>query len=296
MIKYVLECPSCVARFELKKYEPESRVRCRKCKAVVVVPSEPGGGTAQTREEKPLDPELRKKLIGILSLRKLALISSLLALALAGGIYILLRRGESPSPESAARVPERVTLARMPELNRHLAQPLGRAFSWEYVTSSGQSEEWKVVQVGVGPEQEPEFDLQMSTSAGGYRRTLRVLRDGVHLMSEIRPDGRYVYAPPLKLVPMPMHLDDAWEYAGEARKEGGGSEKWSVRFVGLRGENVDSRAGKLPCIRVELSGTVGARRLDESLWYALGVGLVKREIRADGRAEETLLRKYSRSP
>jgi hypothetical protein len=288
MVRYVLECPKCLGRFELKKYVPEKRVRCRKCEAVVIVPREDGGGEAK-KPDKPLDPRLRKKLIEILSLKKLACLSLLLAAALAGGLYILVRRGEARAQEVEKKPEERITLENIGEFRRKLAYPLGRGFSWEYATPKG-PEVRKVVLAAQGPEGEPEFEV----AAPGSRQTLRVKKDGVYLVSEVRTDGgTYAFTPPLLLVRYPLYYHDKWTYEGACGRAGGAAERWSLEFDVTIPEHVETPAGKMASFKVLVEGTCGGRKVKEVLWYANGVGLVKRASLVDGKVEETVLTQFT---
>jgi hypothetical protein len=299
MTRYVLECPKCLTRFELLKYEPEERTRCRKCRAVMIVPAAPGAeAPPEAKAARPLDPEIRRKLVGILSIRKLALVSCLLAMALAGGFYVLIRKSEARAAEPKP-VEEKITLQSLPRKNPQLAMPLGPGFSWEYAGPGGAVEKREVVQGAVGPGGEPEFDVQVRGPAGSVRQTLRVSggnRDvaGVYLISELRSDGRYVFTPPLKLIPIPMHLDDTWTYEGTCAKEGGGAETWKLEFSGQRrAEAIEGIAGKAHCVPFFIEGVCGGRKVEEVHWFANGVGLVKRVAKVDGKPVEYLLKKYT---
>ncbi len=301
MARYVLECPKCLARFELLKYEPDARTRCRKCKSVVIIPAAPGEAP-QAAAARELDPEIRKKLVGILSIRKLALVSFLLAVAFAGGFYILVRKGEARTAEARPVEAEKITLQNLPRRNPSLAMPLGPGFSWEYAGPGGATERREVVQGAVGPGGEPEFDVQVKGPEGALRQTLRVLSgdkdlSGIYLVSELRSDGRYVFTPPLKLIPIPMHLDDTWSYEGTCAKEGGGSEAWKLEFSGQRrAETIEGPAGKAHCVPFFVEGARAGRKVEEIWWFANGVGLVKRVAKVGGKLDEFVLRKFTQRP
>jgi hypothetical protein len=285
MIKYVLECPECESRFELAAYAPEKRVRCRKCDAVVIIPFAPGDAAPpRPGEGKPLKPELRAKVVRALSLRKLVLMAFLLAVAAAGGGYILVKKREAGPAAPPAPPEERITLGKVALENPKRALPLGAGFSWEYDLSGGGTEVRQVVQAGLSPSQEPEYDLVVRGSSQTVRQTLRVLRDGLYVASEIRSDGKREYKSPVLFLPHPMFSDAAWTQDGE---------QWKVDCVPTLVELVECPAGKWSCFRVELKGTKGGRPVEEVHWYAKGVGLVKRRTKADGGAEEAVLRKYT---
>lgn len=294
MAKYLLECPECEARFELKKYAPDSRVRCGKCDAVVVIPYAPGDGPpAKASAGKPLDPELRKKVVRALSLRKLGLVAFLLAMAAAGGLYILVKKREAGPAAPPAAPEERMTLQKVTQLNRTLVLPLGAGFSWEYAVTGGGTEYRQVVAAGLSPSQDPEFDLVIRGSSLTSRQSLRVLNDGVYLATEIRSDGRRDHKPPVLIVPHPMYSDAPWTQSGEGTREGGVKEKWKVDCNVTLLEQVETPAGKFPCFRVEMKGVRGGKAVEEIHWYAKGVGLVKRQSKLETGVEEAVLRKYT---
>ncbi len=297
MTKYVLECPQCLARFNLRRHVPGRRVRCRKCRTVVMIPDVSGGPpAAEAAAEKPLPPDLRRKLVRALSLPRLALVALLLTASLVGAAVALVRkRGEmGAAPPGPPPEPPRLTLDRLAAANRLLAFPLGRGFAWEYALEGGGTEERRVVLLSRGLEDEPLADLGITGSLETGRLTFRVSADGVYLLSEVRGEARHRFSPPLRVVPHPLYLGDAWEYRGARLREGGGAEEWDLKFSALdRPEVVDSGMGRQTCFRVEVQGTRGTRRLEETLWYAKGVGLVKRLTREDGRREEALLLKFA---
>lgn len=292
MTKYVLECPECEARFELREYAPEKRVRCRKCDTVVEIPYAPGD-RPPAKEKAELRPELRSKVVRALSLRKLGLVAFLLAVAAAGGFYILVKKHEAGPAAPPAAPEERITLQRVTLLNRTLVLPLGAGFSWEYALAGGGTEMRQVVQAGLSPAQEPEYDLVVRGSSLTSRQSLRVLRDGVYLATEIRSDGKREFKPPVLLVPHPMYSDAPWTQSGEEGREGGAREKWKVDCVTTLLEQVETPAGKFPCFRVEMKGVRGGKPVEEIHWYAKGVGLVKRKTKLEDGVEEAVLKKYT---
>src|SRR6188474_1809398 len=112
MTKYLLECPDCEARFDLRKYAPERRVRCENCGAVVVIPYAPGDPAGEKAAPKELPPELRRKVVRALSLRRLTFLAVLLSVAAAGGAAILLQRREArraavPKPPEPPKVTQK---------------------------------------------------------------------------------------------------------------------------------------------------------------------------------------------
>ncbi len=296
MAKYVLECPECDSRFELRKYAPEKRVRCRNCDAVVIIPYAPGDAPpVRPASPKALPPELRKKVVRALSIRKLALVAFLLAGAAAGGLVILIQKREAGPAAPPPPPEERITMQKVVDLNRTLVQPLGAGFSWDYDLSGGGREVRQVVQAGLSPSQDPEYDLVVRGSSLSTRQALRVLADGVYLASEIRSDGRRDYGPPILLIPHPMYSDIPWTQEGEGRRPGAAGEKWKVDCVTTLLEQVETPAGKFPCFRVEMKGIRGGLPVEEVCWYAKGVGLVKRRTKTEGGVEEAVLRRYTQT-
>lgn len=288
MTRYVLECPSCEARFELKKYAPEKRVHCRKCRAVVIIPSE---SAAPDSPAKPLDPRIQKKLARVFPLRKLALVAALLTAALAGGFYILLKKTEVRAAETARKPPEKVTLESLARMNPGLAFPLGRGFIWEYERSGGVTETRRVLQMAPGLEtDEPEGDL----IGTGLRQTFRVSHDGIYLLSEIGAGGKATLTKPMLWMPYPLYTDSHWEYEGEAQRHGLPPEPWSLSFKVLGVDPIDWGTGKKACFRLKVEGRKGDVTVDEILWYANGTGLVKQESKVDGRVETARLVRFTR--
>lgn len=287
MPRYVLECPACEARFELKKYVPEKRVHCRKCRSVVIVPPE---GGAPSGAAKTLDPRLQQKLSRVFSLKKLALVSALLAVALAGGSYILWQKGRSRL-DPPVKPPGKVTLESLARMNPGMAFPMGRGFVWEYELSGGVTETRRVPEMAAGLEtDEPEGDLILA----GARQTFRVTHDGVYLLAETRPGGKYSLSKPMLWAPYPMYSDSRWEYEGEAQRHGAPREKWSLSFQVQGLDSLDWGSGKKACFRLHVEGDKGGVKVDEVLWYANGTGLVKRASRVDGRMEEARLIRFTK--
>ncbi len=287
MARYVLECPACDARFELKKYAPDKRVHCRKCRAVVIIPAENGAASVPAR---PIDPRIQQKLARFFSLKKLALVSGLLALALAGGSYILWQKSRTRL-DPPAKPPEKVTLESLAKMNPGLAFPLGRGFVWEYELSGGVTETRRVPEMAAGLEtDEPEGDLILT----GARQTFRVSHDGVYLLSETRSGGKLTLSKPLLWAPYPMYSDSRWDYEGDAQRHGAPPEKWRLSFQVQGLDAIDWGAGRKLCFRLHIEGDKGGMKVDELLWYANGTGLVKRASRVDGRTEEARLVRFTK--
>lgn len=291
MSKYVLECPRCEARFELRKYAPDKRVHCRKCRAVVIIPSVPGAATGPAEAGKPLNPRLQEKLTRVFSLRKLALVSLLLAVALAGGFTILIKKSDLRAPAASKKPPEKMTLEGLAKANHALAFPLGAGYSWEYELSGGVTETRRVLTVAPGMEtEEPEAEFVQP----GLRQTFRVTSDGVYLLSEIGAGGKRTLSKPMLWVPVPMYTDSSWEYEGEALPHGAPPEKWKLAFKVQRLEALDWGAGRKSCFLLHVQGEKAGAKIEEFLWYSNGTGLVKRMSKLDGRVEEAKLTRFSK--
>ncbi len=295
MARYILECPQCLARFNLRRHVPGRRFRCRKCRTVIIIPEAPAQVQVPAgAERKPLSPELRAKVVNALALRRLALLATILTAVLAGATVAVVVKSErrfkpEPPPET------RLTLDKLAELNRLLALPLARGARWEYALAGGGTEERRVALLSRGLDDEPLADVGITGSLDAGRQTLRATREGISLVSEVRGDATYSYSPPLRVVPHPLYLGDAWKYQGSRVRDGGAAEEWALEYrVADRPEAVDSGVGRQTCFRVEVKGSRGPRKVEETLWYAKGVGLVKRLTRVDGRTEEALLMKMSR--
>lgn len=284
-MKYALECPGCLARFVLKRVVPGKRVRCRKCRAVIIIPDP--GGPPSSRE---LDPRLRRKLVGTLSLARLVAVAVLLVMALGAGLFILFEgrqalRVKAPAPRPVPKL----TLEDMGAVNRRVVLPLEQGFTWDYALQDGGTEQRRVVSVSTGPVGAPEYDLSViGGSREGYR-VLRVLGDGIYLISEVTPEGRAPFTPPMKLVSFPMYTDDRWSYEGGCARPGEGYEAWKLGFEVHGAERIECKEGSFVCFRLEVDGERGSKRFSETLWYAIGVGLVKRRTKVDGGMEEAVL-------
>lgn len=290
MTRYVLECPRCEARFDLKRYQPDQRVRCRKCRSVMAVP----GATEPNAPQTAIRGELRDRLVDTLGLKRLALASVLLLVSIIACAVLLARRAEAPPPAPEEKPPRVPTLETMAEENLMLVLPLGTGFSWEYLLKGGATEQRRVVLASRGLEDVPEFDLGITGSLEEGKRTLRVMRDGLYWVGESSPEGRFKFQPPLRLVPTPLYTDDAWSCRSERTRDGGGTEIWKIDYAVRGMESIEAAGEKRSCFRVDGKGTRGTRSVQETLWYCRGVGLVRRRTEVDGRVEEATLTAFKR--
>ena len=291
MTKYILECPECDARFELKKYVPDHRTRCRKCRSIMVIPRAPGDEAPPVETaSRHLDPRIRKKLVRVFSLKKLSAVALLLCAALVGASYILVKRNEARmEPAPAPEATPALNLDDVYKRNRLLALPLKSGFTWEYALTPGGMERQKVGMAAVGNVEGPEFNLGVIGSTQAGAQTLRVRRDGVYLLAETREGERAMFKPPRMVVPDPIFTDSEWEYEGERVVEGGVARPFKLYFKVTLVEVLKTRAGSFVCFRVEIRARKEQEEPDEVRWYAKGVGLVKRVTRIPGGVEESVL-------
>lgn len=288
MARYVLECPQCDARFNLRRYVANKRVRCRKCRAVVIIPAVEGLAPAPAARELP--PEVRRTLARVFSLPRLAAAAGVLVVVFLGGLYLLIRKSEArAAPEPEPRIDPPLTLEAVEAMRPTMALPLGRGMSWEYALSGGGTEVRRVAHLSRGPEGEPQFDIAVTGSRDPVPQTLRVTRDGVYLLSELRGGLRHTFDPPLRLAP--AFTDDRWTYEGDCHREGGGIEQCRIQFT-VAPEVVDCGLGRKLCYRVEMKGDRGYRKVDEVFWFAKGVGVVKRRTTDGDRVEEAVLTQF----
>ncbi len=291
MAQYVLECPACLARINLRRYIPRRRIRCPKCRAVVEIPVLEGAGPG----DAPGGPRLRERFGEILRLKRLAAVALLLVLALAAGFTILVRQREGRATAAEGAPEDLVTVATLPTVNRTLAIPLARGHSWEYSIKGGGTEERTVLRMVPGTDDAPEFEVVTRGTREAARQTLRAMKDGVYLVSEARGDARVSFEPPLRLVPRPLHTDDPpWTYEGDCVREGGAAERWRLEFTVKGAEAVNTGMGRQTATRIDICGKQGTTAVEESLWYVKGLGVVRRVTRLDDRVEEATLIKFVR--
>lgn len=280
MAKFVLECPKCEARFNLRKHVPGRRVRCRKCRAIVIIPNEDGTVPEFGDGKRRVDPELRKKLAAIFSVRKLALIAVLLAVALVGGAFILIqqyRTQRKVMAEEEEPGPREITPEIWARMNARVPYPLGAGFEWSYRLEGGGEHKRRVTNTSRGPGGEPQFDLTLTGVGRSRTLMLRVLPDGVYVIYEKIGVQRYDFDPPMLLVPLPLYLDSEWYYKGDYVLEGGAAETWDLKFRCQPTPPVTTVGGTRPAYQVFCSGVRGENQVAESTWYCVGVGVVKFE-------------------
>jgi hypothetical protein len=289
MPKLILECPACSTRFRLRRYEPEHRVRCRKCQAIVEVPVVPELLTPEDRAkyvEKPIDPAMQAKVVKVLSIKKLGILAILLAFAVAGATALLYKRATAPRiVEKPPKPPVMFDAKRLAATNPVLEYPMG--LGWEWVYAAGpEAEERRVTAESRGPNGEPQFELQISGyGAGVTRQLIRFMESGAFIVDETRNGARYSYNPPLPVARFPMMGGDTWTYSGEMARDGGSVEKVELLYQ-ISIEKLDKLAiGKLLTLKMEISGMRGQTRVAEKLWFGKGKGIVQRETQLADRVE-----------
>ncbi|MBI2898982.1 MAG: hypothetical protein HYY17_02245 [Planctomycetes bacterium] len=288
----VLECPNCSARFPLKRHEPDRRVRCRKCRATMIVPPLPWDAPSAPAAPAELPPEVREKLKRAYPIRARLAVSAALVLAVAVGVFILVRRIERRPVAAPVAEPEPpMSFSKVFEENRKSAFPLKLGFEWSYAAGS-LVDERRVIASHLGPGNEPQFEIAVTRPSGAFRRLVRCTNDGPLLVEETTAaGGKRVFRPPMPLLPRPLHTDSLWSWRGTVEEEGAATE-WSLEFRVTTVESLTTPAGTFSSFRVEAAGTRGSAPVREVEWYALGVGLVKR----DAGGESWILRKHARPP
>lgn len=276
----VLECPACTAKFNLKRYVAEKRIRCRKCSAIVELPALQGQAA-----EPAAPPRRAAPLLGWAILTGVSLV---ILMPLGFFSYVAWEEAERRSivgpPESMPRGP--IRLEEMQAMAATMPIPLSRGTAWEY-ECGGELETQAVVSVvggdGVRP---PEAAVRVRRRSHEETRTYRIERDGVYWIKLDESE----FVPPLKVAALPLNMDSEWS-GGETFA---GNELWSLRFAADGAETITVPAGTFACTRVVVTGARGNVDWVERLWIAKGVGVVKREAPADPTCPLHLLK--ARSP
>jgi hypothetical protein len=277
-LSMVLECPACAARFTLRRYEPDGRVRCRKCRAVVILPPlQPQTPEAPARAAVP--PRLRRALLR--SLRRAILLAAASAAVLVPlGWYAWTAYETSSRPPALAgpsgpqgpwrRAEAAEALYRMPF-------PLAHGLVWDYDCGPDLERHAVVSETGGDGKAAPEYVVRITRRSGEERRTYRLERDGVYWTRREAGGEALDFSPPLRIAALPLSTDGGWS-SGEVRL---GAEVWSLHFAGDGAESLTLPAGTFACTRVRVTGSRGGASWNETLWFAKGVGIVKREAPSD---------------
>lgn len=286
-MQLVLECPKCMARFNLKKHVPEKRVRCRKCQEPMMVPhlpwETPPAAQAPSAE---LTPEVQATLKKAFPLRKLALVAAALVVVSAAAAVVLIYRLKAQQFWTSQPVAETpMTFSKVLEENKKAPYPAAIGMEW-FLAGPGGTIEMRVIESRVGSENQPQYEFTVSDGAP-HRQLVRFTNEGVLLLETTALDGsKTTYEPPLRFVSRPLGIDGAWKCEGQVTsREGTGP--YSLDFKALGAESITTPVGTFQCVRLKITGTMAGRVVDETRWYALGTGLVR--VSAGGK-EFTLQR------
>lgn len=217
---------------------------------------------------------------------KLTIVGGLLAAVGIGGFFAY-RRFKTKTPATPGTIAA--------ESNATSVFPLTLGDRWRY-SAPTDSEEWRVTAHRLGSSSAAEYELTVSSSRGTERRVLQVLPQGPALVRDFAPTGTTRdFRPPYCLVPWNPSVGMGWCYRGSVTRDGT-EEAWSIDSSVLGVESLATPGGTYECFRVEVKGSRGATRVEETLWYARGVGLVKSRARFADRPDfDLVLREHSRS-
>lgn len=300
MPKLVLECPNCDARFNLKKYVADKRVRCRKCRAVMMIPRVDDLLTDDERRRlagRPIDFETQKKVARLLSLPKLAILALLVALAVPVAGWILWRRHHAPPPPKTPETKpvEAWDARRLAQTNRVLEFPVGLGWTWTFAVGDGMQER-KALSQSTAPDGSPQFEINIAGPGPTVRQLVRVRSSEAVVIEEWRGGQRARFEPALSFVHFPLYGGDTWTYEGKAVADDGAGEDVRLQFK-VAIEVLDALPiGKVAALRVDTVGTRGSRPVDETHWYVKGKGLVQWEWRVDGVATKGMLQHLQQGP
>lgn len=282
----------CPARYTLRRYEPGRRVRCRKCKTILGVPRLEG------EPEPELDPTRREKAMKAMSVPLFGVLTAVtLFVVLILGVWAVNRYQAShipapPKPKPPPTIGE-ITLEKLPELNKVLPQPLDIGFAWDY-DGPDDAERVEIVERREAGEGAIQFEMNVKGRGQSFRQTLQLKSDGLYVVSEARGAAYYTFDPPMMVIKLPLAYPDAWVVDCNYVRNDGGAETWKLRYSAEAAQSVTTPAGTFQCYRIKVTGARGVAEWDETLWYAKGVGLVKREAPGDPGRAKLELRAYRR--
>lgn len=272
--EYQLECPACLVRFHLKKHIPGKRIRCRKCRKIMTIPPLPG--VHIKKSEITLPPEHRKVLKTPLHLKLLGIVVPLLLLAVGSSIALLLNRVDIQKTFREQEKKEgQMTFEKWNRERLKSPFPLAIGYQWKYKGEGDVAEERRVISSHLAPTTEPQFEYTVTDPIQSARQLLRATNDGVLLLEEKNLDGdEYRYDPPLLVVPRPIYLESKWTYQGKVIHEDN-REEWDLTFLVQKSETITTPVGTFNTLRVQVSGVKGDLPVEETIWYALGSGVVQ---------------------
>ncbi len=291
--EYQLECPACLARFHLKKHVPEKRIRCRKCRKVMIIPPLPGVVVEKVRHA--LAPERKEVVTRPLRLRALSLAAPLILLAVGATTFLLMEQVEIRLEEDSTREKKGpMTFDRLLEENQRSPFPLAIGLGWIYAGEGEVSEERHVISSYPSQDSEPQFEYTLTDPVGSTRMLLRATNEGILLLEEKTITGDQIsYDPPLLVVPSPLYMESKWEYNGSVSR-GTQVEKWDLTFAVENAESVITPVGTFSCLRVLSSGFRGKTPVEETVWYSLGTGPVQIRKRIGERMTTFTLQELNR--
>lgn len=266
----LLHCPACGAQTPLTGYAPEQRVRCGGCRSILEVPVvdellSPADRAILDARGAARAPSLRTPAL---------LAAGILVVGLISG-WILWRRIEAPpAPPSDAPAPP-LDFQTLASQNRLLEYPLALGWSWSY-EGGGLKEERRVTFRSLGPDGEPQFDIEIDGSAGRGRLTVRMSLQNALLVAETDATGRWQYEPPIPFLQFPLYDGDTWSYEGRRTREGQEGETLKLDFAASIDAIDAAYTGPIDAIKVTATGGRGLQLIEERTWYVKGVGIVQR--------------------
>ncbi len=294
MPSFILECPQCLTRFHLMRYEPDHRVRCRKCSAIVRVPLVAEHMTPEQKaqhfpENAALKPEIEAKLAKRFSIRRLLLTAGALVAALAVAVGVLFLKASSR--ELRQHIETRASVVTFDGLLQSAPTslvPIGKAAEWSYQCGD-RGEDRRVTSSSMSADYLPVFEI---STGSGSREAWKYATDGVYLVELIRGGERLKLEPPVRLAKLPLLGDDSWDYEGQLVQPGGRSQPWKLSFRTAL-DVAEVPAGKFRCVKVVIGGTRAGDPFHEELWYAPGAGIVRRISGPPDKLEDWKLTRYA---
>ena len=163
--------------------------------------------------------------------------------------------------------------------------PANKGDTWTYEVTTG-AHSTEVTQVVSQVERKGDA-LIVSISqwqSGEIKPYSRVLVSDAGLFRLAGEDG--VYKMPFCFLKLPVKPNERWEAETPARK--------SKFMAGGEEEEVEVPAGKFKALRVESVSDVGNGQIVRAtIWYARGVGLVKKTTRSHQSEQVTVLRSFT---
>lgn len=151
-------------------------------------------------------------------------------------------------------------------------QPLEPGYSWVYVAPGARQ-----IRRVVGSEHVGRLlctVMEWETGEAVERVWLRAESDGLKMYRISVGDRRFDLDDPVVVIRYPSRVGDRWDY-----EERHGAVTLSVSALNQGEETVDVPAGRFSAARIHTIKTVGGETvLDQTSWYARGVGLVRMAV------------------